>query len=65
MSKEDVIVIATDGMWDVVSNKVRLKVEVIKYKFTVPNVMVIKYKFTMPNVEVTKYKFSKFKGVIE
>ena len=42
MSKEDVIVIATDGMWDVVTNKVRLKVEVIKYKFTMPIVEVIK-----------------------
>ena len=42
MSKEDVIVIATDGMWDVVTNKVRLKVEVIKYKFTMPKVEVIK-----------------------
>ena len=76
MSKEDVIVIATDGMWDVVTNKVRLKVEVIKYKFTMPKVEVIKkrkvyklkvrvkkYKFTMQKVEVIKYKFTKLNRV--
>ena len=74
MSKEDVIVIATDGMWDVVTNKVRLKVEVIKYKFTIPKsrslrkvyklkVRVKKYKFTMQKVEVIKYKFTKLNRV--